>query len=631
MPFFALAQEREDSTLFFRGYDFMEKGSPQKAVPIFEEIIAKFPGSKVRDLTYFWLGRAYHDTNQKVKYAETLDKIKAEFPRSPLIQKLAGFSGGAAKGPAPVAPDPKPKIKVVQPLPPAPPTVLSPVIAHPPVALTPKPTKKPYVDASSPSPYYSEGFSLAVPPQADFNIEPALLEKSGVGGREVILPFLVTNQGNAEDAFTVQSSFPPEFGAAFLSGEGNKFSETSQGLSLKSGQSKQIQLKVHLPEFFISTHAYEVRVTSKSDPNQSRVSTVMLSGGSIRGEHHPDRETIRPGEEVRYFLLLENAGGQEQEVRLEYSYPPELVFRFASLPAQRVDSRTLFWNAFRLPPQRSEKIELVFQVSPHAKMGTQILNQAVIHPATGEPIPVMAPTAWVARASSARLDGSDGLLRVPAKDHFFLPFTLTNLGNAEDRFLLTGSGIASEFDFYVDRNRDGIHQMDEPTLVETPLLRPGESLPFLMGMTAPAGHDGEKVEVRVSAQSKGEDKVLALSSRSIFLTRPMLVVDTKMQPRDHLPSGTFSYRVTVTNTGSIPARNVVMMERFPSELIFVHGDPDPVEGEGDKWVWKMNELGPKQKVDYNVRFQIQKELPAGSTVQKQTEVRYQDPHGNIYP
>ena len=111
----------------------------------------------------------------------------------------------------------------------------------------------------------------------------------------------------------------------------------------------------------------------------------------------------------------------------------------------------------------------------------------------------------------------------------------------------------------------------------------------------------------------------------------MVVVQTQLQSRDNLPGGVISYQSTVTNTGSGLAKNVVVTEMIPPELEFVHADPEPTEGEGKKWVWKMNDLGPQQKRTFSISLRIRKGLPAGTVVQKQTLIRYQDLHGNGYP
>ncbi|WDT81417.1 MAG: tetratricopeptide repeat protein [Candidatus Manganitrophus sp.] len=75
--------EKDDSALFFEGHDLMEKRQPEKAIPIFEEVLQKYPQSKIRDLALFWLGRAYLETKQTDKSRETLSQLDQAFPESP--------------------------------------------------------------------------------------------------------------------------------------------------------------------------------------------------------------------------------------------------------------------------------------------------------------------------------------------------------------------------------------------------------------------------------------------------------------------------------------------------------------------------------------------------------------------
>ncbi len=85
------------------------------------------------------------------------------------------------------------------------------------------------------------------------------------------------------------------------------------------------------------------------------------------------------------------------------------------------------------------------------------------------------------------------------------------------------------------------------------------------------------------------------------------------------------------NTSSGLAKGVAVIEVLPPELEFVHADPDPSQIDGKRLVWNLNELGPQQKRVFSVSLRIRKGLQAGTVVKKQTEIRYQDLHGNVYP
>lgn len=56
-----IAQDKEDTALFYQGQSLMEKKQPQGAAAKFDELLRKYPNSNIRDLAAYWLGRAYLD------------------------------------------------------------------------------------------------------------------------------------------------------------------------------------------------------------------------------------------------------------------------------------------------------------------------------------------------------------------------------------------------------------------------------------------------------------------------------------------------------------------------------------------------------------------------------------------
>lgn len=83
-----IAQEKEDTALFYQGQSLMEKKQPQGAAAKFDELLEKYPNSNIRDLAAYWLGRAYLDLD-RISEAETvLQQLQREFPDSPLAPKL---------------------------------------------------------------------------------------------------------------------------------------------------------------------------------------------------------------------------------------------------------------------------------------------------------------------------------------------------------------------------------------------------------------------------------------------------------------------------------------------------------------------------------------------------------------
>lgn len=627
--------EKDDSALFFEGHDLMEKRQPEKAILLFEEVLQSYPESKIRDLALFWLGRAYLETKQTDKSREALSRLEKAHPESPLRTKLqrmivskeaalaraekqqAERREREAKEAAAKAASKK-----------APPAVVKGELSEEKMPSPPR--------AASTRP--AEGFLLVIPQVAEVKVEPSADEKRGYPGEDVEFPVVITNRGNGEDSFTLDSTFPIEYRPTFYA-EGGAEEMIQTTPALQPDQSFRARLRVHLPSNMTDNQnrVFEIKVASRFDRNSFQWvrKTVVASAPLLLGEYRADKERARPGEEVRYTIVLINNGSAEaRDVRVRYAYHPSLVFLSASPPPERVESagRAIYWNLSGINSKRNQKIEVAFKVGDETAAGQQVLNRGTYLASVGGEVPFLSPPVSVMQVASLRLEGAKEEQRVVSGDQVFFPFTLTNLGNGPDQFALKAAGAPSDrLTLYFDKNQDGLFQSGEPAITETPLLGTRENFPILVGIKVPTGRDGERLDIRLDAQSRHDGKATATAGRALLLSLPMVAIQSQLQSRDNLPGGVISYQATVTNNGSGLARNVVVSELLPPELEFVHADPEPAEKEGKRWIWKMNDLGPQQKQTFAVSVRIRKGLPAGTTVQKQTEIFYQDLHGNRYP
>lgn len=622
----------------------MEKRLPEKAIPLFEEVLQNYPESKIRDLALFWLGRAYLETKQTEKGRESLSQLQKDFPESPLRSKLeklivskeaalaraekreaekreAERREKEAKEAAAKAAPPKASAKK------SPPAVAKGGLPEEKMPASPRVSTRP-----------AEGFLLVIPQVAEVKVEPSADEKRGYPGEDVEFPVVITNRGNGEDSFTLDSTFPIEFRPTFYA-EGSAGETIQTTPTLPPDQSFRARLRVHLPSNMTDNQnkVFEIKVASRFDRNSFQWvrKTVVASAPLLLGEYRADKEKARPGEEVRYTIVLINNGSSEaRDVRVRYAYHPSLVFLSASPQPERVESagRAIYWNLSGINSKGNEKIEVAFKVGDETAAGQQVLNRGTYLASVGGEVPFLSPPVSVMQVASLRLEGAKEEQRVVSGDQVFFPFTLTNLGNGPDQFALKAAGAPSDrMTLYFDKNQDGLFQSGEPAITETPLLGTRENFPILVGVKVPTGRDGERLDVRLDAQSRHDGKAIATASRPLLLSLPMVAIQSQLQSRDNLPGGVISYQATVTNNGSGLARDVVVSELLPPELEFVHADPEPTEKEGKRWIWKLNDLGPQQKRTFAVSVRIRKGLPAGTTVQKQTEIFYQDLHGNRYP
>src|SRR5437870_12118994 len=111
------------------------------------------------------------------------------------------------------------------------------------------------------------------------------MELSGVraqyvatSGDTIVVPFVITNRGNAEDAFQRTSTLPPSFQPAFfhdVEGTGQVRAEepsVTETPRLGIGQKARVVLRARVPVEISDgeAQAFEVKATTRLDPSVSQ-------------------------------------------------------------------------------------------------------------------------------------------------------------------------------------------------------------------------------------------------------------------------------------------------------------------------------------------------------------------------
>jgi len=107
-------------------------------------------------------------------------------------------------------------------------------------------------------------------------------------------------------------------------------------------------------------------------------------------------------------------------------------------------------------------------------------------------------------------------------------------------------------------------------------------------------------------------------------------VATQMAAKEGIPGKVFSYQLVATNTGTSPARRVLVSESLPPELEFVDAQPKPGQIEGQRLAWEIADLGSGQQEVLTVGVRVKKGIAAGTSVRKSTMVRYRDMKDQVY-
>jgi uncharacterized repeat protein (TIGR01451 family) len=555
--------------------------------------------------------------DNRKKAVESYERIIREAPGSPEAEKarqrLAELRAG--EKPAPVKPGQVPPSKIP---------------ARPPL----------------PAPPASESVFLVVERVAGMEVTDVGGRYVAISGDSVTVPFGAANRGNAEDAFLLISTLPPSYQAVFFhdpDGSGRvKTGEPSvtETPRLVAGQRARFILRARLPIEMSNGAAqpFEIKVSSKSDPAVSHAAptTLVASAPALRGTFALDRAKVKPGDAVSYTLALSNVGSADaRSARIIVSYPGALRLVQVTPSASSVDPQvhTVTWDLARLAPNDRPAVRLDFRVSDDALADQDLGVRAVLQSAVGEQtVSIVSSVAKVEAVAGVRVTGAEAFRTVFPRETVLLPFTLRNTGNGTDRFVLKSqSDLGGRVTVVEDRNRDGVRQQDEPVVDMTRPLNPQEEIALLAELAVPSdASDAKRHSIRLTATSERSRSVIAETGRLVVVARPVVAVATQMTAKEGIPGKVFSYQLVATNTGTSPARRVLVSESLPPELEFVDAQPKPGQIEGQRLAWEIADLGSGQQEVLTVGVRIKKGVPAGTRVRKSTMVRYRDMKDQIY-
>src|SRR5256712_14070695 len=224
------------------------------------------------------------------------------------------------------------------------------------------------------------------------------MELSGVraqydaaSGETIVIPFVVTNRGNAEDAFQLTSTLPPSFQPAFfhdvegtghISAEEPSVTETPR---LGIGQKARFVLRARVPVEMSDgvAQAFEIKATSRFDPSVSQAAPTALvaSAPSLRGTLLVDRTNVKPGDTLSYTLSLTNAVSADARLAPPLASTPAAPRLPGTAPsATSIDSEvhTVPSALVPMPPNDRRAVRLDFRVGEDALADQDIVIRALL-------------------------------------------------------------------------------------------------------------------------------------------------------------------------------------------------------------------------------------------------------------
>jgi uncharacterized repeat protein (TIGR01451 family) len=491
------------------------------------------------------------------------------------------------------------------------------------------------------------GFSLTVKQVPNLLLALRRASEAASPGQQVQIPLTVTNTGNKEDQFRLETDLPAEFLPTFSLAQGG----TDTGLpilvtpQLPRNASIEVLLNLRVPETASDgqQRRFFVRAASQADYQVLRVAdgTINIVAATLSGTSNVSQTTVMPGETFTQTIALRNSGSAPaQRARADFVFNPnfELVNASPSTLIYDRPSRTAVWDLGNLGSRDTRDITVTLRVLPNALSATNPLGRGTIRT---QSLPVGAnfdsPSVTIGKVPGARIDAvSIGLTTTPG-DTTYIPFVVRNPGNTSDAYELrvTAPG-APPATIYADSNGDGQHQDGEPAVGQTAQLDPqGGQFPLLLRVQIPASTpDRQQYSYNVVARSLTSSRVASEASSVLTVATPRVRVRTEQVSDSSAPGDSLFYRLVLVNEGSGLAKNLVVTEMLPEALQFVNSDPSlnaqDASGNAQRIVWRVTQLAPGDTAVLRIAVRLRPNLPAETSLKTQHTLVYQDSNNNSY-
>lgn len=493
----------------------------------------------------------------------------------------------------------------------------------------------------------SSGLTITVKQVPNLMLALKRTAETALPGQSVQLPLTITNAGNKEDQFRLETDLPAEYQPTFSLAQGG--SDTGLPIlvtpQLARGASVDVMLNLRVPETATDgqQRRFFVRAASQADYQVLKVTdgAINIVAPALAATSEVSQQSVMPGETFTQTITIRNTGSSAaRSSRADFVFNPnfELVNASPSPIAYDRASRTAIWSLGDLGGRDSRDISVTLKAVPNALATANSLGRGTLRT---QSLPVASnfdsPSISVGKVAKARIDAvSAGLTSTPG-DTIYIPFIVRNPGNSADSYELriTAPG-APPATIYTDTNADGQHQDGEPAVTQTASLDPqGGQYPMLLGVKIPASTpDRQQFSYSIVARSLTSNRVASEANTVLTVATPRVRVRTEQITDSSAPGDSIYYRLVLVNEGSGLAKNLTVIESLPDALQFVNSEPSlsPQDASGDsqRVTWRVAELAPGDTAVLRIAIRLRPNLQAETNLSTRHSLTYQDTNNNSY-
>jgi uncharacterized repeat protein (TIGR01451 family) len=491
------------------------------------------------------------------------------------------------------------------------------------------------------------GFSITVRQVPDLNLALRRSALAAQPGQTIQLPLVITNAGNKEDQFRLETDLPAEYQPSFS----QSGAETSMPVfvtpQMQRGATLEIVLNARVPENAPDNQQqrFLVRAASQADATVSKVTDASLTvvAAALAAASNALQETVQPGDTFTQRISVRNAGSATaRQTRADFVFNPdfELVSATPSPVAYDRASRTAIWSLGDLESRDNREITVTLRAVGEALAGPNkpvgrgtMRTQSLFIPSNFD-----GPAISVGRVAGARVEAvSKGLTATPG-DTMYVPFIVRNPSNYPESFeLRIVAPGAPQATVYADLNGDGRHQTNEPAVTQTASLDPrGGQYPVLLGVDIPRSTP-DRTQFAYNLVTRAMNaggRIAGEDSTVLTVATPRVRVRAELPNTEVKPGDTLFYRLVLVNDGGGLAKSLNVTEYLPDALEFVSSSPElnlqDIPGGGRGFVWRVAELSPGDTQVLQVTVRLRQNLAADAVITPRHTLTYQDSNANAY-
>ena len=662
LPAPAFSLDSEDSQIFISGFNAYQRKDFTAAIDNMSVLLKKYPDTSLRDMSLFWLARAYYRAGNEQEAAKHMAQFFRDYPNSPLKgtveEELVALAENYQKTQpleAPYKASEKAPTLAAKETPKAAEAAATEkatlnkaaekvaadrVLAIQRLAIEKAATEKAATEKAV-APKQAEvvqDFNLEVAQYADLEVNLGPTPETREAGKPFSFPFDVVNTGNGSDSFYLESGFPAEYAFHFAAA-------ASPDVPIKSTPTLAVGEKFRVVAVGTMPHgnmdgqknSYPIKIVSSfaREASQSKEIALVTSAPLLRAVVKSDKSKLSPGETISYRISLLNIGSAPARgVTLRLNYPPQYEpVGFESLGFKQEGKAALVLDGMQLKSGEGKDFNLTFQLKDEALAEQELFVRAdVINNDLDKKESFVSATSVVQRVSGVTARTSAEKLVVIPGQMVAVPLVVTNTGNVREGFSIKGSVTGgATYTFFDDLNRDGKRQANEPIINQAGPLSPKEEAYVVLEIATPASaKDRDVAPVSVFFEPEIASDKTATVKLQLTYSRPILDLSMIAEGKRLKPGEVSSLELNCINRGSNLAKQVTLQSILPAQLELVAADPLFFKGDNGIYIWRFDELGAGEKRNIRVTYRVKPGIAVGTNMQLKNLLNYQDPLGNTY-